>query len=226
MKKVVSKFFFGKNKSIHSHDRKSIQLQVKNLKSIWNNESYEDVGIERMVRLLLALAPFLFPGLYIKHFFEKYGFSAKVIAIDIFVIFKTFLPFLLLIFNQLHNPIWLGISIYLMLETISYIPIQIFASDHTISQSGFKRTNILVFFNYLEVVFTFAYIHYIGNYFNQELTHFMDAVYISFVFTSTIGLGDFYPISILGKIMVCCQSLFYISYIVLFINFANQKIKE
>jgi hypothetical protein len=223
MKRIVSKLFMGKNESGNHKQRHSIPFQIKNLKSIWNNESFEDAGIERIVRLLLAIAPFMFPGLYIKHFFEKYGYGAKVIAIDFFVILKTFLPFLLLISNQLYNPYWLGISIYLMLETILYIPIQIFASDHTISQSGFKRTNILVFFNYLEVVFTFAYIHYIGNYFNQELSHFMDAIYISFVFTSTIGLGDFYPISMLGKILVCFQSLFYISYIVLFINFANKK---
>jgi len=39
------------------------------------------------------------------------------------------------------------------------------------------------------------------------------------VITSTIGFGDYYPITGMGKLMVLLQSLFYLSYIALFISF-------
>ena len=37
--------------------------------------------------------------------------------------------------------------------------------------------------------------------------------------TSTIGFGEYYPITGMGKLVVSLQSLFYLSYIALFISF-------
>lgn len=51
-------------------------------------------------------------------------------------------------------------------------------------------------------------------------------MYISFVITSTIGFGDFFPVAGIGKLVVTFQSLFYLSYIVLFISFFNQGLNR
>jgi hypothetical protein len=48
-----------------------------------------------------------------------------------------------------------------------------------------------------------------------------DAIYVSFVITSTIGFGEYFPVTGLGKLVVSVQSLFYLSYIALFISFFN-----
>jgi hypothetical protein len=59
------------------------------------------------------------------------------------------------------------------------------------------------------------------QYMNQPLTLWTDAVYVSFMITSTIGFGEYHPITGLGKLVVSLQSLFYLSYIALFISFFN-----
>jgi hypothetical protein len=71
------------------------------------------------------------------------------------------------------------------------------------------------------VVFSFAVIHMAGQYMNQALTVWTDAVYVSFVVTSTIGFGEYYPVTAVGKLVISLQSLFYLSYIALFISLFN-----
>jgi hypothetical protein len=73
----------------------------------------------------------------------------------------------------------------------------------------------------LEVVFSFGVIHMAWQYLNQPLTVWTDAIYVSFMITSTIGFGEYHPITDLGKLVVSLQSLFYLSYIALFISFFN-----
>ncbi|HRH68154.1 MAG TPA: potassium channel family protein [Flavobacteriales bacterium] len=113
-----------------------------------------------------------------------------------------------------------------MAETLLYIPTMIFASDALPTPRSYRRSKLLIFINYLEVVFTFAVLHMAGQYFNQPLTSWTDSVYISFMVTSTIGFGDFFPVTGIGKLVVAVQSLFYLSYIALFISFFNQGLNR
>ncbi|MCB0767904.1 MAG: two pore domain potassium channel family protein [Flavobacteriales bacterium] len=108
-----------------------------------------------------------------------------------------------------------------MVETLLYIPTLIFASDALPSPRSFRRSNILIFLNYVEVVLSFAMVHMAGQYMNQPIMQWTDAIYLSFVITSTIGFGEYYPVTDMGKLVVTLQSLFYLSYIALFISFFN-----
>lgn len=59
--------------------------------------------------------------------------------------------------------------------------------------------------------------------FTQAVDHRqIHAIYLSFVVTSTIGFGEYYPVTGTGKLVVAIQSLFYLSYIALFISFFNR----
>ena len=40
--------------------------------------------------------------------------------------------------------------------------------------------------------------------------------------TSTIGFGEYFPVTGMGKLIISVQSLFYLSYMALFISFFNQ----
>ena len=77
----------------------------------------------------------------------------------------------------------------------------------------------MIFLNYLEVLFAFAAIYSAGDLLNVPFSHWFDPVYYSFMTTSTIGYGDLYPVTAAGKALASLQSLFYLSYILLFIGF-------
>ena len=82
------------------------------------------------------------------------------------------------------------------------------------------------FFNYLEIVFAYAVIYASGNYLNQAFTHWFDAVYFSIITSSSIGYGDFYPVTTFGRFLVSSQALLFLFFVVLFLNFFSTKIKS
>lgn len=219
MRHQFRKLLIGKGRTEDVPRESVVDKRWQNIRAIWNNEFDEDAGIEKLVRLILAASQFLFPGMYIKHLFWRKGPVYQELAIELFVLVKTLFPLVVLRYGLFAKPWVLAGVGYLMVETIMYIPTLIFASDAFANPRSYRRSQILIFFNYLEVVFSFAVIHAAGHYMNQPFTHWSDPIYFSFMTTSTIGFGDLFPVSPWGKAVVCLQSLFYLSYIVLFINF-------
>jgi len=219
MHRTLHKLIIGKGQDPDAQLHSTIQRRWENVRAIWNNTYDEDAGLEKVVRLILAGSQFLFPGMYIKHAFWRKGPLYQDFAIEVFVLFKTILPLLVLYWGWQKVDLVYWIVIWSTLETVAYIPTLIFASDAFPSPRSYRRGKIMIFLNYAEVVFAFAMIHYAGGYMNVPFTGWTDAVYASFVITSTIGFGDYYPITGMGKLMVLLQSLFYLSYIALFISF-------
>ena len=115
--------------------------------------------------------------------------------------------------------------IYILLETVLYIPTLIFASDLFSQPRSYKRSMLLLFFNYLESVLAFAVFYRTGNYLNAPLNNWFDAVYYSFVTSSTIGYGEYYPIATEGKIFTILQVFLFLFFVILFLNFFSSKIK-
>jgi hypothetical protein len=204
----------------------TIQRRIDNIKAIWNNEFEEDAGLEKLIRLLLAASQFLFPGMYIKHLFWRKGPLYQDLATEIFVLLKTAFPVVVLMTGSESDPVLFALVIWMLLETVLYIPTLIFASDVFSTPRSYRRGTILLFLNYLEVVTSFSVIYASGQHLNQPLEHWVEAVYFSFIASSTIGFGDYYPVTTLGRLLVIAQSLFYLSYIVLFINFFSFRLKR
>ncbi|WP_310557502.1 potassium channel family protein [Flavobacterium sp.] len=224
MKYILKKLLIGK---VTFREQKSInplRKRVQNIKSIWNNDHQDDNGIEKIVRLILSFSQLLFPGIYIKYFAHKKGIEYQDLALDFYVLLKVAFPVVILI-NQWHNnPILVGIMIYVLLETIFYIPTLIFASDLFSKPRSYKRSMLLLFFNYLEVVFAFGVLYSIGNSMNKPFSHWFDPIYFSLITSSSIGYGDYYPVSLFGKVLVSFQSMFFLSFVVLFLNFFSTKV--
>lgn len=218
MRRNISKLLLGKGRSDAEGDQRTLHDRWANVVAIWDNTYEEDFGLEKVVRLGLALSQFLFPGIYLKHLFWRQGPLVQDLVVEVYVLVKTALPLVVLL-QGWWNERWLVIVlVWLCLETLLYIPTMIFASDAIASPRSYRRSKLLVFINYLEVVFTFATVHMAGQYFNVSIVKWSDAIYLSFVITSTIGFGEYYPVTDLGKLVVSLQSLFYLSYIALFIS--------
>ncbi len=224
MKKILRKLLLGNVTNLRDSKLNPIQKRIQNIKAIWNNDHQDDNGIEKIVRLLLSSSQLIFPGIYIKYLASKKGTEYEDLAMDFYILLKVAMPLLIISNHWQQFPVVLAIMIYVMLETVLYIPTLIFASDLFARPRSYKRSMLLLFFNYLEIVFGFAVLYSTGNYLNQPINHWFDAVYFSMVTSSTIGFGDLYPVQTFGKALVMTQSLLVLMFVVLFLNFYSTKI--
>jgi hypothetical protein len=226
MRKTVRKLFLGKSTNGMQSECNPIQKRIQNIQSIWNNDHQDDNGIEKIFRLLLSSSQLLFPGIYIKYFSRKKGIEYQDLAIDSYILLKVTFPIVILM-NQWYTSQWIIILMtYLFLETIFYIPTLIFASDLFSRPRSYRRSMLLLFFNYLEIVFAYAVFYSCGNYLNKPFQHWFDAVYFSIITSSSIGYGDFHPVMTMGKFLVSTQALLFLFFIVLFLNFFSTKVKS
>lgn len=225
MKKFVKKLLLGNVSRIPKADFNPIEKRIQNIKAIWNNNHQDDNGIEKIFRLFLSSSVLLFPGIYIKYLASLKGNEYQDLAIDFYILLKLIFPILILVNDWQNNALVIWIMIYVLLETVLYIPTLIFASDLFSKPRSYKRSMLLLFLNYLEIVFAFGVLYSCDNYLNKPLTSWFDAVYFSIITSSSIGYGDFYPITTIGKVLVSIQSLLFLFFVVLFLNFFSTKIK-
>lgn len=224
MRKKIGKIIFNENLILEEKNVDVIGNVFENIKSIYNNEEKEDFGIEKVIRLFLASSQLLFPGTYIKHFSSKLGFTWRILTTDFYVIFKMLFPLAILYYGWLEYRFLKYFIIWFLLETFLIIPLLIFASDKYSRPRSYSRSMVLFFLNYLEIAFDFAVLYSSGNYLNHQFHHWYDPVYFSMITSTTIGFGEFYPITFIGKLLVCMQGIIALSFIILFINFFVNKI--
>lgn len=222
---IIKKLLVGKVNEKYIQKTNPLRKRILNIKAIWNNDHEDDNGIEKIVRLFLSSSQLLFPGIYIKYWTNKFGHEYKDLAMDFYILAKVIFPFLILINNWQTNNYIVYVLTYILLETVLYIPTLIFASDLFSQPRSYKRSMLLLFFNYLESVLAFAVFYRTGNYLNATLNHWFDAVYYSFVTSSTIGYGEYYPITMEGKIFTILQVFLFLFFVILFMNFFSSKIK-
>jgi hypothetical protein len=203
-----------------------IQKRILNIQSIWNNDHQEDNGIEKIFRLFLSISQLIFPGVYIKYIFSKKNYEYQDIAMDFYIILKLVFPIYILKNNLQDQNILIYIMVYVLLETVLYIPTLIFASDMLSRPKSYKRSMLLLFLNYLEIVFAFAVLYTLGDNMNKPFTHWFDAVYFSIITANSVGYGDFYPVTPYAKVLVSIQAMFFLSFVVLFLNFFSAKVKN
>jgi len=228
---IFSKHIMGLSKLVMSPRRPpasstgAIQKRWNNIRAIWNNEYDDDNGIEKMVRLFLAASLFLFPGLYIKEFFSRNLNYYEDLAIDVYVLFKIILPGVIVYHGWSQYPWIVGLNMYLMSETLLYVPALVFASDKIGRPRSYRRSMLLLFLNYVEIILGFAVIYSTGGLLNTHFEHWFDPVYFSFMTASTIGYGDMHPVTTLGKAVVSGQSILFIMYLYLFLNFFTSRVQ-
>ncbi len=226
MKKFIIKLLLGKEIPVKTNHQSAIDKRVKNIKAIWNNEQHDDIGIEKILRLVLALSQFIFIGTYVKQIFGKKSIAHQDLAVDFLVLFKVIFPILVLYFELHNNVLVLVILIWFMIETMMYVPTLIFASDIFSKPRSYRRSMLLLFFNYLEIVFGFAVMYINTNCINKPFLNWFDPIYFSIITSATIGYGDYYPVTTMGKFLVSTESLVLFVFIVLFLNFFTNKVES
>lgn len=217
VKKHLRKILKGNNYS-PEEETSGYPLHIKRTVAIWHNQQYNDFGLERLFRLCLSALMFIYPGILIETIFNSKTYINRKLAAEMYVMLKTFLPLFILLNSWYINPVVYFINIYLLSETYIYLFSKIFLAEHHAKTSN-KRTLLLLIFNFVESGLSFAVIYMAGNYLSAPLKDAFDAIYFSVVTSATVGYGDFYPITKMGKIITTMQILCSISFIVLFFNF-------
>jgi hypothetical protein len=226
MKQFFQKLLLGKVSMKDKPKLDPIQKRILNIQSIWNNDHQDDNGIEKIVRLFLSISQLLFPGVYIKYVLYKTKFEWQDLAMDIYILVKLSLPFFILLYQWQHFSLMIALMVYFLVETILYIPTLIFASDMLSRPRSYKRSMLLLFFNYIEIVVSFGVLYSCGNNMNIPFTTWYDPIYFSIVTSSSIGFGDYYPVTMFAKALVSVQALFFLTFVVLFLNFFSTKLKS
>lgn len=228
----IKVLFLGQENSRPTNKlRPAIKNQCLNLKRIWKNTDYKDFGLERIVRLTLALSLFIFPGLYIRHFFGKMGLLSRKLGVELYVLFKLFLPIIFFKINLTDEILIAVLSGYMALETIVYLASLIFLSNEFAGPISYRRSITTLFINYIEVCLNYAIIYAycnntIDNFFKERLTTDIQSIYFSFVTSATVGYGDITPINAFGQYLVISQIILFLVFVVLFINFFAAKVQE
>jgi hypothetical protein len=220
------KLLIGKVSQNYKPKYNPIDRRILNIRSIWNNDHQDDNGIEKIFRLFLSISQLCFPGIYVKTLAAKINYAYKDLAMDIYILMKTFFPLVIIINNWQDHKILILLLVYLILETILYIPTLIFASDLFARPRSYKRSMLLLFFNYFEVIISFAVFYTLGNNTNIPFAHWSDAIYFSLMTSNTIGYGDYFPVTTYGKFLASVQAMFFLSFVVLFLNFFSTKVKS
>jgi hypothetical protein len=226
MKEILKKLLLGKVTKKDKPKFNPIQRRILNIRAIWNNDHQYDNGIEKIVRLFLSSSQLLFPGVYIKYLTNKIGPEYRDLAMDFYVLSKVTFPLLILIYGWQNYDCIIIIMVYVLLETVLYIPTLIFASDLFNRPQSYKRSMLLLFFNYIEIVVSFGVLYTLGNNMNVPFKHWFDPIYFSVVSANSIGFGDYVPVTTYAKVLVSIQAMFFLSFVVLFLNFFSTKVKS
>lgn len=222
-KVILIKLFLGRN-SKRQYKRNPLQLQLMNIQSIWNNVHHDDNGIEKIFRLFLSFSQLLFPGIYLKYITCKKGIEYQDLISELYILLKVIFPIVMLYYDWVNISCLVVMMKYFLLETALFIPTLIFASDLVPQPRSYRRSMILLFLNYLEIIFAYAVFYASGNYLNKPLLEWYDSIYFSITISSTIGFGEFYPVTTMGKFLVSTQALLLPFYVVLFLNFFSSKL--
>ncbi len=222
----LQKLFLGRPEEGPPPSQGALEKRIHNIRSIWNNQEDNDVGIEKILRLFLAVSQFFFPGLYLKEVFSKKYHRYQDLAVDVYVLFKLCFPLYILMNGLEQHAFLFYVMLWLMIETMLYIPTLIFASDVIARPRSYRRSMLLLFINYAEIIFEFGVIYAHGNFMNMPFAHWFDPVYFSFITSATIGFGDFHPVTPIGKFLVSFQSTLFIIFVALFLNFFTGKVES
>jgi hypothetical protein len=196
--------------------------QVRYLKKVWNEHTY---GLERIVCIGLCLAQFLFPVLFIRDIFGRWGVLGRRLAVESYTVFKFIFPLIVLWQGWYNQPVVIFLIIYFLSDTLVHILHLIFLSDIHEAAVSYRRSLLLIFFHYAEVAFDFAAFYMAFDLLSRPMD-VMSALYFSVVATTTVGFGDITAKNAAGQIVVMTQLSVCVVFIIVFINYFSQKIHE
>lgn len=197
-----------------------VDRQMKLVKDVWDGELYKDFGLERSLRLFLAVFAFTDVGLYLRNCFQGKGKGMhRKIFVDFYVLLNLIIPCIVL-FAGFSSTWAFYLCAYMGVETLCALLSMSFLTPNIPPPVSYRRNLLSLFLNFLQFAFLFAivYLRYgIVNTNNCSVAP-IKALYLSLETFTTVGFGDIVPNNDIGYAVLVIQMT--ISLIFVYIFFA------
>jgi hypothetical protein len=222
MLKILKQVFIGP--AFVSPEKPTYNNLADQIKNIWNDKS---VGLERIVKLFLVLIQFANPFSGVCHCFDRISAGAGYgyLFTDFYVILKLIVSLGLLSIFRISTCAVLVISVYIIIETVLYVLKVVFVSSYGNEPISSKRSLLILVINYFTITLSFAAIYTIPG-FIPCIIQPINAVYFSFVISSTLGLGNYVPIGEKGQIVVISQIITTILFLMVFFTYFLNRLQD
>jgi hypothetical protein len=243
-KNFMLKLLLGNSKANIYKPSSFYKKQKQNLLNIWNNKTYNDFGIERILRLILQTIAYVTPAGVVRYLTGTDNLIIRKLGIEIYAIFKLVLICFAFGLDLTENTFVLITIIILTLDTIHFLIARVFLNDVFREAISHRRSLIMTIINYVEICLCFAFIYSYLDDTNHQLEnptfhissdlpqiekgHLNDnqTIYFSFITAATIGYGDISPRDSLTMKIVIIQTLISLFFIVVFISNIINKLNE
>jgi hypothetical protein len=206
------------------------------LRNIWHNRSYNDFGLERILRLALMLTSFAMPGTLIRELCGRKELLIRKVVIEAYSLFKIGWYFFLFQADLTTSTAALVISLFLTIDTVHFLFSKIFLNDIHKQPISFKRTLLMTLINIMEVIICFAFIYSYIDDTNQTAGRIifstgyqlsdLQTVYFSLISSATIGYGDIAPIDPLVIKLVLVQIMLSLFFLVIVVTTITNRLHD
>lgn len=206
------------------------------LRHIWHNKSYNDFGLERILRLVLMLLSFAMPGTFIRELCGRKQLLIRKVVIETYSLFKIGWYFFLFQADFTTSAPALVFSLIFTIDTVHFMFSKIFLNDIHKQPISFKRTLLMTLINILEVILCFGFIYsYIDDtnhtagriiFSTGHQLSDLQTIYFSFVTSATIGYGDIAPVDPLLIKLVLLQILLSLFFLVIVVTTITNRLHD
>lgn len=184
-------------------------------------KAHKEQGLTFIVSWIIFICLTLFPGMYLRRLSKQIN---KIWIIDMYVLVKVVCASLCLFLFLENYSFFLVIVMLFTIETVLYNLFFILSKDIYGNPHSAKRSLILGFVNYFEIVFTFACLYRISSSITigdspASSLSSIDYTFFSVGVNGMLGYGDYHIVSKIGKILSLIQSIVYAMFFILFISY-------
>ena len=211
----LRKIYIGPCVNPQKQYRAALSDLLFQLKELWKHGTH--FGFSRLLRFAFVIVQFFSLYSYIAHFFDKMGYLGGKIFAEFYVLAKCILTFVILFYIK-DSTFFCVLAIYFLVDTVLFNAGIIMLSDVILKPALDRRSMVLLGLNYLQLCAAFALL-YLHTDSIIKLETSLQALYFSFVTSTTLGFGEFHPTGRTGYLITIFQLIISVIFIALFVSY-------
>ncbi len=198
----VSLFFLGTDRKPLQQDRIGFRSLSNYMQKAWSADSF---GIFRIFQFGLVFAQIAFPSFWITLLFGKKKANVVDVSNDVWMLVRIALLIIMLWWGPTGSWQVTWLVIYLIADIFIYVSRVVFLSTIYKPTVSPERTLLFLLVNYFEIVLGFAFLHRVYGGLNVGSLCPIQALYFSFVTSTTLGYGEIVPVSSDAQLRIIIQ---------------------
>ena len=184
------------------------------MRKAWSAPSF---GIYRLFQFGIVLAQIAFLSFWITLFFGKRKANVVDAINDLWVVIRIVFLFIMLWWGP-HGSWQAWLASYLIADILVYISRVVFLSDMYEPVASAERSLLFLLVNYFETILGFALLYRVWGGLNVGPLCPVQALYFSFVSSTTLGYGEIVPVTPGAQFLVIIQLFIAFVFIAAFVG--------